>query len=63
MYPTHVRIKTETKVNVERYEGGVLVVRNLKGKILGSYEREQMKKFHERYRSLAVARGGKRRGS
>jgi len=50
---THTRIKTKTKVIVERFEGNVLVVKNLKGKILGSYDRTSMDKFNDRYKTLA----------
>lgn len=49
---THIRIKTKTKVVVERFEGNVLVVKNMKGKILGSYDRGTMSKFTERYKSM-----------
>jgi len=49
---THIRIKTKTKVVVDRFEGGVLVVKNLKGKILGSYEQKDMPTFTKRYKSL-----------
>ena len=65
MKATHIRMKTNTKVFVERHEGNILVVRNLKGKILGSYTKQQMKHFNERYASLAVAGSprGKRRGT
>lgn len=51
---THIRLKNKVKVQVERYEGGTIVVRNMKGKVLGSYERTQMNKFHERYKSLVA---------
>ena len=56
MKATHVRIATKTKVSVERHEGHILVVRNMKGKILGSYTKAEMKTFNERYSSLAVQR-------
>lgn len=49
---THIRLKNKVKVRVERYEGGTLVVRNMRGKVLGSYESTDMKKFQERYKSL-----------
>lgn len=52
MKATHIRLKNKAKVYVERFEGGVLVVRNMKGKVLGSYERKDMAKFSKRYRSL-----------
>lgn len=51
---THERLKNNVKVNVERHEGGILVVRNMRGKFIGSYERKDMKKFHERYKSLVA---------
>jgi len=51
--PTHIRIKTQTKVMVERFEGNVLVVKNMQGKILGSYDRTAMDKFNDRYKTLA----------
>ncbi len=54
--PTHMRRRTKTKVTVERFEGGIIVVKNMKGKVLSSYDRESMAKFYSRYKSL-VARG------
>jgi len=52
MKATHIRKKNNVKVIVERYEGNILVVKNMKGKVLGSYGPDQMhpmKKFFERY--------------
>lgn len=49
---THIRLKTGEKVNVERFEGNVLVVRSAKGKVLGSYEYADMAKFHKRYQPI-----------
>ncbi len=54
MVATHMRIRNKVKVNVERHEGGTLVVRNMRGKVLGSYTREQLQTFNKRYKSLAV---------
>jgi len=56
MSATHIRRKNKVKVAVERFEGNVLVVRNLKGKVLGSYGPDQefeMKKFYQRYESIS----------
>lgn len=50
---THIRKKTKTKVVVERFEGGVLVVKSMAGKILGSYDHKSMAKFNDRYTTLA----------
>ena len=52
MQATHMRIKNKVKVNVERFEGGTLVVKNMRGKVLGSYGPKEMKKFQQRYDSL-----------
>jgi len=54
MKPTHLRLKTNKQVYVERHEGGVVVVTNKKGKVVGSYRREDMGKFHKRYKSLVA---------
>lgn len=50
--PTHIRLKTGQKVNVTRHQGNVLVVKNMKGKVLGSYDPATMDKFSKRYKSL-----------
>lgn len=50
--PTHIRLKTGQKVFVTRHMGNVLVVKNLKGKVLGSYEPATMGTFNKRYKSL-----------
>lgn len=60
MKPTHIRKKNGVKVRVERFEGNVLVVYNRKGKVLGSYGKNQpcsMNRFFERYESI---KNGKR---
>ncbi len=49
-----MRLKNKMKVNVERFEGGTLVVKNMRGKVLGSYGLKDMKKFHGRYKSLVA---------
>lgn len=49
---THIRLKNKVKVYVERFEGGTLVVRNMRGKVLGTYEKTEMNKFQQRYESL-----------
>lgn len=46
---THKSIKTGNFVVVESYEGGILVVKNMKGKVLGSYNRIDMKSFYAKY--------------
>jgi len=51
---THIRLKNKVKVHVERFEGGILVVRNMRGKFIGTYEKNQTGLFQKRYRSLAV---------
>ncbi len=50
--PTHIRLKTNTKVFVERFEGNVIVVKNLKDNVVGSYEGHEMGKFHKRYKPI-----------
>jgi len=60
MKATHIRKKNNVKVAVERFEGNILVVRNLRGKVLGSYGKDQqfeMKKFFERYEPAKPKRG------
>ena len=60
MKATHIRKKNNVKVFVERYEGNVLVVKNMRGKVLGSYGPMQdnpMKKFYERYEPVTPKRG------
>ena len=52
MQATHIRLKNNVKVNVERFEGNILVVRNMKGKVIGSYEPTTMKNFYNRYMSI-----------
>jgi len=55
MKATHIRKKNKAKVFVERYEGNVLVVKNMRGKVLGSYgpmQEHEMKKFFERYEPI-----------
>lgn len=49
---THKSNKTGNEVFVEKYEGGTLVVKSKTGKVLGSYERTEMKAFYEKYTSL-----------
>jgi len=56
--PTHKRLKNGVKVVVERYEGNILVVRNKRGKVLGSYgpEPERLALFRKRYLSLRAGK-------
>ena len=54
--PTHIRKKTGNKVYVERYEGGIIVVKSMRGKVIGSYERDQMSLFYKRYESIKVGK-------
>lgn len=54
---THKSIKTGNKVFVEKYEGGTLVVTSNKGKVLGSYERTEMKQFYSKYVSIRATNG------
>ena len=49
--PTHVRLRTGSKVIVSR-EYDVVIVRSLKGKVLGSYAKKDMGTFNQRYKSL-----------
>jgi len=49
---THKSIKTGKEVFVEKFEGGTLVVKNKTGKVLGSYERTEMKAFYAKYVSV-----------
>lgn len=58
--PTHIRNKTGEEVFVERHQGGVMVVRNKHGKVLGSYELSEMPKFVKRYKSLTKPGTAKR---
>jgi len=58
MSATHIRLKNKVKVEVERFEGGTLVVKNMRGKVLGSYGPKDMKKFHARYESLVARKQG-----
>ena len=46
---THKSIKTGKFVVVESYEGGILVVTSMVGKVLGSYQKTEMKKFYAKY--------------
>ena len=50
---THIRNKTGKDVIVER-QYGTLIVRNLSGKFIGSYERGDMAKFYKRYTSKVI---------
>lgn len=50
---THKRLKTGEQVIVTR-EYDIIVVRSLRGKVLGSYERTQMATFHKRYEKITV---------
>lgn len=52
--PTHIRLKTNEKVFVERYQGNIIVVKNTSGRVLGSYEHKDMPKFNKRYKSLVA---------
>lgn len=55
---THKSKKTGNKVIVERYEGGILVVTSMKGKVLGSFQRTEMNKFYLKYTSLRATNKG-----
>lgn len=50
---THIRLKTGEKVGVTR-EYDILIVKNLRGKVLGSYERTEMATFYKRYEKISV---------
>lgn len=50
---THQRLKTGEQVVVTR-EYDILIVRNLRGKVIGSYERTEMATFHKRYTKITV---------
>lgn len=52
--PTHLRLKTNEKVFVERFQGNVIVVKNTSGRVLGSYGPDDMPKFAKRYKSLVA---------
>lgn len=52
--PTHLRLKTGEKVFVERFQGNIVVVKNMSGRVLGSYEPTDMPKFAKRYKSLVA---------
>lgn len=54
---THKSKKTGNKVFVERFEGNIIVVKSVKGKVLGSYNKSQMAKFNEKYESLRTVKG------
>lgn len=50
---THIRNKTGEKVIVTR-EYNIIIVRSLRGKVLGSYEPTEMGTFHKRYEKITV---------
>lgn len=50
---THKRLKTGEQVIVSR-EYDIVIVRNLRGKVLGSYERTKMATFYKRYEKITV---------
>lgn len=49
---THIRVKNNKEVMVERIEGDIFVVKNLKGGVIGSYNRKQRASFNKRYKSI-----------
>lgn len=53
---THKRVKTGEKVIVTR-EYDILIVRNMRGKVLGSYDGTQVATFHKRYKKLEAVKG------
>lgn len=55
--PTHRSKKTGREVLVDRLEGNTIVVKNKRGKFLGSYTKSEMKKFNDRYESLRAGKG------
>lgn len=55
---THKSNKTGNPVIVEKYEGGILVVKTMSGKVLGSYERTEMQKFYKKYTSTRAVNKG-----
>ncbi len=48
---THIRLKTGNKVYVER-QYNTVIVRSRKGKVLGSYQPDEMADFHKRYKKI-----------
>lgn len=50
---THTRNKTKESVIVTR-EYNIVVVRNMRGKVIGSYEPVDMAKFYKRYTKITV---------
>ena len=57
---THIRLKNNKKVVVERHEGPIFVVKSKQGKHIGSYgpEQDSIRKFYQRYDSLNAKRAG-----
>lgn len=53
MKATHIRIKTNQRVIVEK-QYDVLIVRNLRGKFLGAYEPKELAIFHKRYVPIKI---------
>lgn len=50
---THIRLKTGEQVIVSR-EYNIVIVRSLRGAVLGSYEPKDMGKFQKRYQRITV---------
>ena len=50
---THKRLKTGEQVIVTR-EYDIVVVRNLRGTVIGSYAPTEMAKFHKRYEKIVI---------
>lgn len=56
---THTNKISGKKVIVKRFEGNIIVVYNLKGKALKTYEKSGMANFYAKYDSLRVLEGKK----
>ena len=57
---THIRLKNDKKVVVERHEGPIFVVKSKQGKHIGSYgpDQDSIMQFYLRYESIKAKRAG-----
>jgi len=57
---THIRLKNDKKVVVERHEGPIFVVKSRQGRVIGSYgpEQDSLRQFYLKYESIKAKRAG-----
>ena len=58
---THIRLKNDKKVVVERHEGPIFVVKSKNGgKVYGSYgpDPDELRQFYLKYESIKAKRAG-----